>query len=131
MRGQSGASRQRVAPCRALHSGGRTGPVRRVQRGVGVKIIAQATIVSAGTGNKFPLVIRLRENEILYDCGNSAISNHFNVCDLTRIYEGQSNQEIVDATKAALKYQIPDGMTQIKIAHFTQGFRGSYSLART
>ena len=66
-----------------------------------------------------PLVIRLRDNEILYDCGHSALSNHFNVCDLTRIYEGQPNQEIVDAAAEALRH---DRMSQIKIARFTPAF---------
>ena len=68
-----------------------------------MRIVAQVNITDR-CGNVKPLNIRVRDNEILYDTGNSALSNDFDLTRLPRIYQEQSNKMIVTEALDALKY---------------------------
>lgn len=68
------------------------------------RIVAQLVLHNR-RGQETPLVIRLRGNEITYETGVSALSNHFDMLTLPRIFEGQSNQEIVGNAVAALRHE--------------------------
>jgi hypothetical protein len=68
-----------------------------------MRLVAQVNLTDR-CGNITPLTIRVRDNEITYDTGYSALSNHFNLHELPRLYQEQSNKLIVTEALAALKY---------------------------
>jgi len=67
------------------------------------RIVAQILLTDR-CDNQRMLTIRIGGNEIFYDTGISALSNHMDLTRLPRIHNGQNNDRIIDEALAAIMH---------------------------